>query len=158
MKTNFHLSIVLILLILTSCSQKITDPEVMELKSRQKLLKTTNKLSEIRVSIRETEARYSSLKDQTTENNTRASTSADKAKKLSDEVNSNLGDKGFASNANKASKQAARDARKAQQLNKDLYNTSGKLDDLHKKEKNILEELSKMERKIEFAPREAVNN
>lgn len=146
------LFILLISVGLFSCAKKITNPEIRRLEGRETLLDETTQLNKLKLDLERELVKVNDLTRKVEDANDDASKSANEARKLSERVSSNPGDSKLANRADRASRRAAQDAKKARKLNNQLGDVNGEIKSLQRQIESKEKEMSELEKKIDYVP------
>ncbi|MEO8795695.1 MAG: hypothetical protein ABI390_09525 [Daejeonella sp.] len=148
MKTILKYSTLLLMaIVISSCAKKISNPTIDKLEVRKDLLKKSTELNGLKLELEKEIVRNTRLISDVEDINKQASASADDAKDLSNRLSRNPGDQSLSRRADKASKQAARDAKKAHNLNDDLDKSTNQIADLQRKIKRLAPEVEDLQSK-----------
>ena len=153
MKTlRIYLAIGCMLLVLGACSSKVSNENIDRLEGRELLLKKTTELNDLKLELEKNLLKQTELTKAVENINKDASASAGDAEEISRKVSRNPGEAGVAKDADRASKRAASDAKKARKLNGELEDVNDEIKDLRKDIEKKERELSELKAKIEFVP------
>lgn len=147
-----YLAIGCMLLVIGACSSKISNDNIDKLEGRELLLKKTTELNDMKLELEKNLQKQTQLAKDVENINKQASASSHEAEEISRKVSRNPGDASVAKDANRASKRAASDAKKAKKLNGELEDVNDQIEDLHKDIEKKEKELSELKAKIEFVP------
>jgi uncharacterized coiled-coil protein SlyX len=154
MKTlKIYLGIILMLpVLLAGCSKKIINERIDKLEGREAVLEKTTELNQLNLELEKNLVKMARLVDDVESINGEASASARETEDLSQRLSRNPGDAKLASRAEKASRRAARDAKKAYKQNSDLNEVNDEIRDLRRDIDKTEKELSDLQSRIEFVP------
>lgn len=154
MKTfKSYFGIILMLTVLVgACSKKISNERIDKLEGREAVLEKTTELNKLRLLIERNIVKQTKLIEDVEKINSKSSASAREAERLSARVSRNPGDSDLASKADRASRRAASDTKKARKLNGKLEDINDEIRDLRKDIDKTEKELSELQSKVEFIP------
>ena len=145
------LSLVVITL-LGNCSPKVSNERIDTLEGREAVLKTTSELNKLKLEIERDIVKQTKLIEDVEDINRKSSESARDAQRLSERVSRNPGDTGLAKRADRASREAASDAKRARKLNSQLDDINEEIRDLRKDIEKKEKQLSELKARVEFVP------
>ncbi len=141
-----------LVVVLSSCSKKITNPRIEKLETQEAVLALNTQLNSLNLKLERRLMDVNELVKKVKDANEDASKSATEAKKLSEKLSNDPGNSKTASRADRAARRAAKDAKKAAKLNAELGDMNDEVknyqDDLRETEKKLEE----MKSKIKFIP------
>lgn len=148
-----QLSVILLLAVLmSSCSKKVVSPEVQRLQSEKEILSLNTKLNKLNLALEKELENVKGLVKDVNKANDKASRAAEEAKKKSAEISKNPGDSRLATKAEKAARDAARQAKRATKLNKKLGDANDAVKSYQKDIKTTESKLNDLKTKIDFVP------
>ncbi len=144
-----YATLLLITIFISACAKKVTNPTIDRLEVRKELLKKSTELNELKLDLEKEILHNTKLISDVDDINKRASASADDAKDLSNRLSRNPGDQTLSRKADNAAKQAAKDAKKARNLNDDLDKSTNEIADLQRKIKRLAPEVEDLKTKAD---------
>ncbi|WP_155975630.1 hypothetical protein [Daejeonella oryzae] len=137
---------------ITSCSSKLSNPNIDKLETQEQVLKRSTELNNTKLELEKEKLRNANLVSDVDNINKQASASSERAKDLSARLSRNPGDQSLSRKADNAAKESARDAKRARKLNNDLDKSTTEIRNLERKIKDLESELDEMKSKVEFVP------
>ena len=137
---------------LGACSPKTNTQNLTRLEGRETILALNTELNDLKIGLEKETLNLSSLQKDVEQANREALESTSDSKKVTDELSKNPGDLKLSSQANKAAKEVARDARKATKLNDSLGKSNNRIKQYQKDIESTEAKLKDLENKIEFSP------
>ena len=134
------------------CSQKVSNDRIDTLEGQEQILKKTTQLNKYKLELERNMLKQTELTSDVDKINREASSSAGDAQQMSGRVSRNPGEAGVAKRADRASREAAGDAKRARKLNGQLDNVNNRIKNLERDIQKTQRDVDDLKAKIEFVP------